>query len=379
MNSDGWKWAAGAWAVLRLVTLAGAWASSVWIEHGPTISVPGYDPPVLTGPLGVVAGSWLRADALWYLSIAENGYDSPGSFAFFPLFPLLIRVFSPVFAGEELGAALVVSNLACFLGLAFVYSMFDRLEGGLSAKTATVALAVFPTSFFLVAPYAEPLLVAFGSASLFLASRGRFGWAGVAGALAALSRPFGIFLTLPLLAFGRGKWRRSWKAVGGPAAGLAGWLAWVAIRTGEPLGPIQAQSLWQRELEFPPSTFAKAVGAWLQWRGTEVGPYMLIDIAAAVIGVSVVILGLVRARQVGTTWPTALSLAAYSSGVLLVAAANPFPPRPFLSLPRFLLATFPSFSGIASLPAWIRVCLGVVSVAGLFVLTAAYVAAKPIF
>lgn len=379
MSSSAWKWGTGSWAVLRLVTLLAAWASSVWMEPGSTISVPGYDPPELTGLADVIAGSWLRADALWYLSIAENGYESAGSFAFFPLFPLLVRAVSPAFAGQELFAALVVANLACLLGFVFLYSFFDRLEGGLSAKTATVALGVFPTSFFLVAPYAEPLLIACGAACMLFASRDRFGWAGVAGALAALTRPFGIFLIIPLFAFGKGKWPRSWKAVAGPIAGLTVWIAWVAIKTGHFLGPLQAQSLWQREFAFPLSTFGRAVGAWMQWRATEVGQYMLIDIAAAVLGIAMVILGLLRSRQVGTTWRTALSLAAYSSGVLLVAAANPFPPRPFLSLPRFLLAAFPSFSGIALAPAAIRILLGAASVVGLFVLTAAYVAARPIF
>ena len=58
-------------------------------------------------------GVWQRWDACWYLRIAEFGYESgePGT-AFFPVYPIAIRLLGPLFLGNLTLAALVVTQSA---------------------------------------------------------------------------------------------------------------------------------------------------------------------------------------------------------------------------------------------------------------------------
>jgi hypothetical protein len=369
-----WKWGLGAWAALRLLASAAGAFAVAFLDVGETVDVPGYRPP----EAAPWASMWLRADALWYLKIAAQGYGAEGSevgaFAFFPAFPMLTRLVTPAFGGNELYAALFVANAACALGFVACYSLFRRLGGDSSARAGVVALAVFPTSFFLVAPYAEPLLVASGAAALLAALKGRGPAAVLLGVVAALSRPFGVLLAIPLMGIGG---RKRWWMGLGPVAGAAAWWGWVAWNTGELLGAVRVQTIWQRQIVFPPVTLLRGVREWLRLASQDLGLYFLLDLIAAVFAIALVVavVVLLRRRGPGPRWGTA----AYGAAVLLIPLAAPFPPRPLLSLPRFVLANFPGFAGAGLVPKGWRIPLAVLSAAGLLAATAAYVAAGPIF
>jgi hypothetical protein len=401
-------WGGGAWLILRVVTSLAAWASPRWLAQGPTVAVPGYTAPVLHGAARVLAGSWLRADALWYLRIATHGYaGTPGSFAFLPLFPLLVRAVMPLVGGRELYAGLIVANAACLLGFVALFKLVETLLDSGAARACVVGLAVFPTSFFLVAPYGEPLLLATGAGALLAAAKGRPGLAGLAGALAALSRPFGVLLTLPLAGFAfvhyrqdhggshqdpggsqqeaggsqREAGRRSnwWVAPLGPVAGLMAWLAWSAYELKSIFGPVRVQALWQRTMSLPWVTLAAGVRTWFDWRGSSIGPYELLDVGATAFGIALVVVAFFAGRRRGMKLPLVLSLAGYGLAVLILPLSSPFLPRPLMSMPRFVLALFPLFFAYAILPRWSRIPLAIVSAAGLAWATAAFVAARPIF
>lgn len=382
-TADGaWRWSLGSWALLRGLSWLGAWISTTWLTPGTTVQVPGYTPPVLHGVAGVLAGSWLRADALWYLRIAQVGYrGDTRTFAFLPLFAELVRPVAWILGGRELYAALLVASVACALGFVWLYRFFDLVAGPTIARATVVGLAVYPAAFFLVAPYGEPLLLAAGAGALLAAARGRPGLAAFAGALAALSRPFGVFIALPLLAFAlnhRRQWRW-WVAPIGPVAGSAAWLLWSGHQLGSLLGVIRIQSVWQRTTSFPWATLDAGVRSWWLWQGTSYGPYFVIDLLASVLGILLVVgtvLVLVRHRR--DPWLTA-GLAAYGLLVLAAPLSSPFPGRPLMSVPRFLLALFPLFAACAAFrPRW-SIPAAVASAGGLVWLTALYVAARPIF
>ena len=55
-------------------------------------------------------GVWERFDTLWYLRIAERGYDLPMAVIFYPLYPAAIRLLS--WAMPAAAAALVVSTVS---------------------------------------------------------------------------------------------------------------------------------------------------------------------------------------------------------------------------------------------------------------------------
>src|ERR1035441_11054276 len=70
-------------------------------------------------------GIWERFDTLWFLRIAEHGYDRPMAVIFYPLYPAAIRLVSGLI--PAMAAALLVSTVAAF----FFFLGLLRLAGGL--------------------------------------------------------------------------------------------------------------------------------------------------------------------------------------------------------------------------------------------------------
>lgn len=380
MTKDAWRWGIGAWALLRVITTLSALASSAWLEVVPTPDVPAYTPPSLHGAAESLAGVWLRADALWYLRIAEHGYGPEvGSYAFYPMFPLLVRAAAPLFRGNELYAGLAVANAACVLGLVFIFAIAESLLDRRAAKAAVLGLALFPTAFFLTAPYGEAVFLAAGAGAVLAAIKGRAAPAALAGAAAALARPFGVLLVLPLAAIGFRRGRRSLAAGLGPVAGAGAWYAWTAAALGDPLAAAGVQSYWQRRIAFPPATLLEGAAAWWRWRGTPLGPYFLADLAAALFALGLVAAGVASLRRAGARPAIAWGLAIYCLLALAMPLASRFPPRPLLSLPRAVLGLFPAFLGYAWVPARLRIPAAALSAALLALATAVYVAGRPLF
>ncbi|WP_433082103.1 mannosyltransferase family protein [Dactylosporangium sp. CA-052675] len=140
------------------------------------------------------ASQW---DSKWFVAIAEHGYQptpdaSPA--AFFPLYPLLIRAFTPLCLGRAWVAALLVANGALLAALVLLYRLTDLELGRAAAARATFYLVAFPTGFFLSAAYNEGLFLALMLATVYCLRRRLWWSAGALGALAATTRSAGILL-----------------------------------------------------------------------------------------------------------------------------------------------------------------------------------------
>jgi len=155
-------------------------------------------------------GPLCRWDCGWYLGIAEHGYSphedpaQPGAtnFAFFPLYPLLVRFVAPLIGGQLLTSAIVISNACCFIALVFVYR-YARLVGfeHRGALLSVALLCVLPHSLALSAAMSESTyLLLFVVAAYYLRS-GRYLIAGIAAALLSATRAPGVFFALFALAF----------------------------------------------------------------------------------------------------------------------------------------------------------------------------------
>jgi len=145
----------------------------------------------------ILLSLWQRFDANWYLKIAVHGYDgSDGSTVYFPVYPLLIR--SLLFLSPPMFAAMLVSNLALLGVLVVLYKLITDLTNETVSRRALIYLLIFPTSFFLTAAYTESLFLLFTIGCLYSASHGRWNWAVVWGAFAALTRLQGVLLVIPL-------------------------------------------------------------------------------------------------------------------------------------------------------------------------------------
>ena len=196
-------------------------------------------------------------DAWWYRSIALDGYDSgtkpAGSarnWAFFPLYPLLLRTVHGT-ADFALSGS-IVSNVA-FLAALLLLGMCGP-AAGLTVDDSTRAVfyaAFFPTSYFASLPQTEGLFLALSIGSIVAGFRGRWATAGVLGMLAALTRLPGILLIAPLavLFFQQSparKVRTLWLLL--VPCGTAAYMTWLYRHTGDPLAFIHAQASWQRHV-----------------------------------------------------------------------------------------------------------------------------------
>lgn len=148
----------------------------------------------------LLVNGWYRWDTGWHLKNAVFGYRAgDGSVSFQPLYPLLIRLVQPLAGGNYLLAALLVSNL-CGLGcLALFYRLvYQETLSKEQARRAVLLLVAFPAAFFLWAGYTESLYLLLVLAAMLLAQKQRWGWALVAGGLAALTRMQGVILVAAL-------------------------------------------------------------------------------------------------------------------------------------------------------------------------------------
>jgi hypothetical protein len=99
-------------------------------------------------------GVWQRFDTLNYVHIAQFGYDAPILVVFYPLYPLLIRVLTPLFK-DSLATALAISFVATFF-LFWGLLLLVRLDfGDRVATRAVIFYAVWPASFIFFCGYAE--------------------------------------------------------------------------------------------------------------------------------------------------------------------------------------------------------------------------------
>jgi hypothetical protein len=306
------------------------------------VGPPGWPASEVTPGWHNLVTAWERFDALWFLRIATGGYvDGDGSAVFFPLYPLLIRALSPLLGGHPLAAAFLISHLAAFGSMVVLYFLTASEFDERTARRAVLYLAVFPTSFFLLAPYSESLFLFLVLVALWAARRGRWEVAGLAGAGASATRNLGVLLVLPLAmeAIQQARERRDsrqlakgllWSVVA--VIGALAYMAFWQQVAGDALAPVRQQTNWQRVASFPLATVVRGTSEAFRFIGTYPGGYHLIDWLIAVPALAASVWVALRARPMYAVYTWA-SLAAPLSYVFL--------PRPFMSLPRFLLVVFP--------------------------------------
>jgi len=156
--------------------------------------------PVPPGIANALLGVWQRGDTIWYTKIAMQGYaQGDGTTVFFPLYPLLTRLAGKVLWGNYLLGGIIISSVAYFLVLVYLYKL-SRLEFDSQVAARTIVyLSVFPTAFFLLGVYTESLFLLFAVSAFYYARKGNWLAAGVTGLLAALTKQLGLLLLLPLL------------------------------------------------------------------------------------------------------------------------------------------------------------------------------------
>ena len=330
--------------------------------------------------------AWENADALQYLRIAEQGYRlDDGSGAFFPLYPLLIRVVGFLTGGHPLLGAYLVSNVALVVALVLLHRLTALELSESMARKAVLYLCVFPTGFFLFAPYSESLFLALALGTLYAARRSRWGIAAGLGLLAALCRSPGALLALPLVVeavlqarrlAGTQRWGVLASGAGAAVAtgtGLLLYLGYWQQRAGDWRHPIDLQKTgWLKESAWPWETLWDGARIGLQGVGHPGNGYFLADL---------LVVALVVAAGVWVALRTRPTYAVYYWSALLLPLLLMWPVRPLLSLPRIYLVLFPVVWALARLAERWRAhdAVLVVSAMSMALLAALFATAQPFF
>ncbi|MEI0565129.1 hypothetical protein [Brachyspira pulli] len=96
------------------------------------------------------------ADALAFNNIAQNGYSGI-SYAYAPLYPLLIRCLSYLFLGSYEIAALFITNVSFIFVLILLFYYLISYIGKTASMYAVLGLIVYPASHYNTICYTEAL------------------------------------------------------------------------------------------------------------------------------------------------------------------------------------------------------------------------------
>ncbi len=302
---------------------------------------PGVHYAASTNPLLAVWGRW---DAEHYLYIAKFGYSGTEA-AFFPLYPLLIRI-AGALTGSQLVAGLIISNAASFLAMLYLYKLIEHEYNRHVAQRATFYVSIFPTAIFFSAVYSESLFLFLTVASFYYVRERRWVLAGAFGFLAALTRSEGVLLAAPLFIEwviaakeGGREFFRYWvddvvKPLIGMTLvplGLAAYMAYLWVLNGDPLRFSHVQSHWGRHFAPPWVSFANTVQKIAHATATQTIADQALELAFTLLMLTVLFVGLRRLR---------LSYVVY----MALSIAIPMCTGSLLSMPRFALVLFPMFA-----------------------------------
>jgi Gpi18-like mannosyltransferase len=292
--------------------------------------------------------AFARWDGWHYLNIARSGYLPKGAdeAAFFPLYPMLMRAFGLATGNLSLANleiwGLLISNACLLIAAGLLYALV-RLDAGRELASRSVwYLLIFPTSFFLSAVYAESLFLVMAIGAIYAARRERWLFAGLLGAGAALTRPFGVVVAVPLAvellmqwrAAGRPRWL-AFPAIALIPAALGCYMVFLQREYGDPLKFLHVQGGWNRHLMFPWDTFGTFFSKPLTLNS---GQHAMIDLGFAILAIVSVVLAWRLLRASYAAFLTVLVLIPLSSGSLT-------------SLGRFDLVFFPVVLVLAKLGA----------------------------
>lgn len=288
-------------------------------------------------------------DAAWYLDIASKGYSFfdrvQSNLNFYPLYPLAIAVLAFSF-GDLLPrislfqlSGIVVSFVSLFASVWLLIDLMSKEEGRPSGVRAVWYLLTFPTAFFLITVYSESLYLFLSVSCFWLMKREKWIFAGLTGGLAALTRPVGIVLIIPIVVEYLLKSRKKRQLFLSLGCFLLIWSLfplYTYFKFGDPFIMFKAARSWGR---FSPAEFSFVK---LENQVSSAFSYSSASFAMMSLEVGAVILGIVSAL-----WLFKREKYAYGAYVVL-GNLIPLASGVLLSQTRYLLVLFPVFIVLSS-------------------------------
>ena len=211
---------------------------------------------------------WCRWDSEWQLSIVKWGYVAPenltegySNLAFFPLYPYLIRFLTfwlpERFRTESvwLLVGLIISNLCLLLALYGIAKLSQKLMPDTGHERIVMLMFCLPCAFYFSAFYGESLFLCLIVYTLLLAENEKWLPSALCAAGAALCRPHGVLVLLPVVWLYMSKRGWDFRKIGTfwlwyllVPAGICGYFFGLYRLTGDFFAFFKAQSSWGRSL-----------------------------------------------------------------------------------------------------------------------------------
>jgi hypothetical protein len=218
--------------------------------------------------------SW---DGQWMLTLADHGYsnipatlaDAHGehladtAYAFFPGYPIIVRMIAEIPGVSTYAAAIFTSVVCGVVATVAAYRIgrwcalrtwpSDGERGERAGLLMAVLFAATPMSIVLTMAYTEAIYCALAGWALWFILEKRWVAAGLLTMCAGLTRTIAVLVIAAFL-----HRRDGWRPWVGMALAPLGWLAWmiaVAVRTGTPFGWFRIQSNgWDTSFDFGRAT-----------------------------------------------------------------------------------------------------------------------------
>ena len=297
-------------------------------------------------------------DSKWYERIARHGYPVPlpldpqtgrftySAWAFYPLFPLLVRGLDAIgvpFIAGALVLNVVLSTLAAVLIWATLHQGTHADPQPQRARLALVAACLwsfYPATPVMLKPYTEALAMVLIAASLWALLRRRYVLVALLSVPLGFTRGVAPALGLAALVHLVVRWREDRRAGLDPLrgarvaavvmlvmTGLSG-VAWPLVAgwvSGIPSAFFEVQAAWGMQPSAGPFTL------WLQWAWDSKGVLGVI----VIVGLVATYISLIAGRH-GRWIPVEVRAWAIAYPIYLFAVV-----RPITSMWRFLLLDFP--------------------------------------
>jgi hypothetical protein len=318
-------------------------------------------PEVLPKPIAswqdAAFGTWHRWDALWYSSIAQDGYHYHGereatNVGFFPLFPLVNGVILRLTGLPVETSGAIVSTVTTLLACIVLYKLtIGETDDPSTAQRTVLYLIAFPAAYYLAIGYSEALYLLCVLGAFYFVRQGKWWWCGALAFLAGLARLHGALLIVPLgYEYLRQKqWK--WRAILQPAIitvfaaplGMLAFNLYLNVQFGKPadyFSPyFQIQTLFFKGIRaeafptFPGTTLANYLFGFLNGvPSTE---------SVAVMAATIFLL--IMTVEVWARLPRVYGV--YMLTVLLFQLVS----GDLISMPRFVVPMFPAFIALAQI------------------------------
>lgn len=271
-----------------------------------------------------------------YFEIAKNGYLSLQNYAFFPLYPILIRLFKFIFLNNLLLSGLFISNISFLLFLSIFYKLLKEKFSAKIAYSTVITFITFPTTFFAVSYYSEGLFLLLIVCVFLFINRKNYLLGAVFAAFASLTRFVGIMLIVSLfysyfahLKFKLQNLNRQFLHLFVAFLGIASYAVYLFAKLNDPFKFLSIQSFWQRDVQDPISAIFGYIWPLITHQQRPFNDYF--DLSVTLIFLALLIYGI---KKIPSSWWI------FSMLAILIPAST----GTLTSMPRYALASLGAFA-----------------------------------